>query len=217
MARKKKDTTTNGAEAASTGPGPADAKPGHNAMTPEQRQALMFRAKRRYQDYLGRKKDADANFKNECKLIRADLGNEAIDEIKAMILLETPEGEAKVRAQMELAMRAARYMASPLGSQFEMFPDRQPAEDRAFAEGKRDAMDGKPMKSPYDPAMPQNDAYAEGFSAGTKALAELQRQRDAAIFDSDLAKTEQAIEEKGIAGAAKDILGDAPASFAVVQ
>lgn len=213
MARKKKQTEpeTPSNEAANH-VDPA-AGPGHNSgeaapkkpadLTEDQRQALAFSHKRQYEAALAKKKAADAEFKNACKRIKAELGDEGVDLIKDMILIATEEGEAKIRAAMERQMRAARYMAAPLGAQFEMFDaDRTPAVDRARAEGRRDAMAGEALVNPYDSSVPQADAYAEGWHEGQKAAIEAQKVADGALFDA----AEREVEEKGIAGAVADTM-----------
>lgn len=183
---------------------------GHNKppadLTEDQRQALAIQHKKSYQAALAVKKEADAKFKHACKLAKAELGDDAVDLIKDMILLESEEGEATLRARAERARRAAIYMAAPLGAQFDFFEDRMPATERAFAEGKRDAMAGEPLTNPYDPSVPQNNSYAEGWHAGQKALVEAQKMRDAEVSDAPAVSPEEAaaleeIERVGIGGA----------------
>ena len=183
---------------------------GHNSeLTDDQKQALALHHKAAYEAKLAAKKKADAEFKNACKLAKAEIAwTDGVALIKDMILAETEEGEADLRARMNRALLAARYMAVPLGSQFEMFDeDRTPAIDRARAEGRRDGMADKPLANPYDPSVPQADAYADGWHEGRKARAEAQRKRDGALFDGagkespeEKAALED-VERQGIAGA----------------
>jgi hypothetical protein len=209
--RKKPETTETPASIDTPESDTAAPGPGHNSratkpaeMTEDQRQALALQWKRKYEADLGAKKAADAALKNTGKLIKAELGAEGLDLIKDMILLETDDGEAQLRARAERARRAAIYMAAPLGSQFEFFPDRMPAEDRAFAEGKRDAMSGEPLVNPYDPSVPQFGQYAEGWHAGQRALIDAQKARDDRDFGTvspEEAAALAAVEAHGIAGA----------------
>lgn len=183
---------------------------GHNSeMTEEQRQALAIHHKAAYEAKLAAKKKADADFKNACKLAKAEINwTDGVALIRDMILAETEEGEAELRARMNRAMLAAKYMAAPLGSQFDMFDeDRTPAVDRARAEGRRDGMADKPLVNPYDPSVPQNNEYAEGWHEGQKARADAQRKRDGALFDAPKESPEEAaaladVEAGGIGGAA---------------
>lgn len=215
MARRKKQDETIETPAAGDDVGNADATEangsiGHNSkaappdLTEEQRQALALQWKKKYQTDLGAKKAADAALKNTGKLIKAELGADGLDLIKDMILLETDDGEEKLRARAERAKRAAMYMAAPLGSQFDFFDDRMPATDRAFAEGKRDAMSDLPLANPYDPSVPQFGQYAEGWHAGQKALIDAQKARDARDFGTVSSEEQEALDEieaNGIAGA----------------
>ena len=62
----------------------------------------------------------------------------------------------------------------PLGPQLQMFgePDRTPAVDRAFDEGKRCAMEGGTRKPPYSPELPQFEAWMKGYYEGQEATIE---------------------------------------------
>jgi hypothetical protein len=209
MARRKKEETTisdasNEGEKINTA---TEANGiGHNSkaappdLTEEQRMALAHQWKKKYQADLGAKKAADAVLKNTGKLIKAELGADGLDLIKDMILLETDDGEEKLRARAERAKRAAMYMAAPLGSQFDFFEDRMPAEDRAFAEGKRDAMAGEALVNDYDPSVPQHNAYAEGWHAGQRAVIDAQKARDARDFGTVSPEEAAALAEIDAAG-----------------
>lgn len=164
---------------------------GHNSkkaqvpLTDEQRQSLALQWKRQYEPSLAAKKKSASDHSNLCKKIKAELGDDGVDLIKEMILAETEEGEEELQKRVERQLRAARYMAASLGSQFEMFDqDRTPSVDRARAEGKRDGMAGVPMKPQYDPSVPQYDQYVEGYQEGQKAIFNIQREDDAALFEA---------------------------------
>ena len=163
---------------------------GHNAMTDDQLAALFFMHKKSYSAALAAKKETDAAFRNCCKLAKSELGEDAVDSIKDAILLETEEGEAKIKARIERQLRVARWMAVPFGNQSDLFSDvadRTPAVDRAHAAGKRAGMEGAPNKPPHDPSVPQFDAWMEGWSAGQAAIFNIQRERDAGMFEEDAA------------------------------
>lgn len=206
MARKKKQTDETEVETddVETNNGIGHNKP-PTELTDEQTQVLTFQHKKAYETDLAAQKAAAAKFKNTCKLIKAELGDDGVALIKDMIALESEDGEAKIRAEMERKMRAARYMAAPLGSQFEMFDDRMPAEDRAFAEGRRDAMAGEALNNPYDSSVPQSNSYAEGWHAGQKATIDAQKARDDRDFGTVSPEEAAAladIEANGVAEAA---------------
>lgn len=205
MARRKKHID----DAAGTDDAPGE---GHNGgppeLTEEQKQALALQWKKKFVTATGDKDAAVAVLRNMRKQIKAELGDDGVDLVKDMIALESEQGEARIKAAMERQLRAAHYMAAPLGAQFDMFPDRQPAEDRARAEGMRDAMSGQSLQNPYGQGK-QHDAYAEGWHAGEKARIEAQRRADGTAFDAALSE----VEAKGIAGAAADVIGDQPATY----
>jgi len=159
--RRKADKTD-------AGPAPA----GHNEFTDEELQALFFQHKSLFETRLAAKKKADADFKNACKLIKSEGGKTQVADIKTAIRLDTDEGEADVKSELENTLRVARWMGASIGSQFEMFDeDRTPAVDRAFDEGKRAGMKGEPRKPPHDPSTPQYATWMEGYGVGNEALA----------------------------------------------
>lgn len=190
---------------------------GHNKppdLTEDEKQALALQWMGKFETSLAAKNKAASEHSNLCKRMKTEIGDDAVDLVKDMLAMRSEEGEAKVRAAVERQMRAARYMAAPMGSQFEMFPDRMPAEERAFAEGKRDAMAGEPLVNSYDPSVPQHDQYAQGWHAGQKAVSEAQRKRDAEVFDGTgpvSLEEAAALEEIETAGS----IGGAAASFEV--
>lgn len=164
---------------------------GHNSPPPDltdaDLEALAFQHKKSYSAALATKKAADAALKNVCKLAKAELGADAVDTIKDMIALETEEGEAKLKAKIERQLRAARWMAVPLGNQAELFGDvidRTPAIERARAEGRRVGMEGGDKKPPYDQTVPQHDAWMAGWDDGQASIIRVQKLRDDAVFDA---------------------------------
>jgi hypothetical protein len=190
--RKAKDieavTETSGAKEAA----PAANGIGHNSraaaseLTDDQRARLFFAHKTAYEAALAVKKKADADFKKICKLAKSELGDDAVPSIKDALLLETEEGTAQIEADRARQARVARWMAVPLGAQPDLFGDeRMPAVDRARAEGKAARLQGKPAKSPYDPSVPQHDAFLEGYADGNRALIEGQKRDDAVLFDQE--------------------------------
>ena len=102
------------------------------------------------------------------------MGSGAVAIIKDLIALEDPEGEAGMRAELARRADAMRWAGLPLGTQLAMQlaePDRQPAVDRAFDEGKKQSAEGKPAKPDYDPSTPQYRSYMEGYAEHQASLA----------------------------------------------
>lgn len=140
----------------------------HNEMTDEQKQALFFQHKRKYEQFLAAKKKADADLKNTCKLAKSEVGDDAVERIKYAIELESEEGEARLKERIARQMEVARWMGLPVGAQAELFgDDRTPGEDKAHAEGKRAGMAGNERRPPnYDASSPQAQAWLRGYDAG---------------------------------------------------
>jgi hypothetical protein len=157
---------------------------GHNQLSDADKQALFFSWKKQYVAALAKKKAADAELKNVAKKAKAELGDDAVDSIKDAIALESEDGEAIIKAAIERQLRVARWMAVPFGSQGDMFgePDRTPGVDRAFAEGRRDGLDGKTLNNPYASDLPQSERYATGWHDGQKAIFNIK----APVEDGDL-------------------------------
>lgn len=154
-----------------------EAGPGHNGppeLTEDQRISLSFTHKRAYENALEMKKEAARSFLQVCKLAKAELGAEAVDDIKEMIALETEEGEKKFKANLERQIKVARWMGLPVGAEPKLFADvdRTPAVDKARANGKRDGLAGNRQSPNADPSTEQYRAYMEGFYEGNSVLAQ---------------------------------------------
>jgi hypothetical protein len=145
-----------------------DPKPGDN-LTAEQLQALHFSQHvPSYKKALEAKKLADAALKNVCKVIKADGGS--VEAVKLTLSLATPEGEQAFRDTMEMHKQVAVW--NGLGIQLDMdFGEREPAEDRAYGEGKRAGMRGDRASPPYDPSTRQAQRWLEGHADGNAILA----------------------------------------------
>jgi hypothetical protein len=91
-------------------------------------------------------------------------------QIKLMVELSTPEGEAAWRMTIANDLIAAQYQGAAIGQQLTLFlePDRTPAVDIAYDQGVQDSMDGKTAHPGYDPSTPQHAKYMDGFHAETE-------------------------------------------------
>lgn len=148
---------------------------GHNAqssdLTDDERRALTFQHKRHYEEALATKKAADAALKNVCKKAKAECGDHAVADIKDLIVMDEPAGELALRAEVERKLRVARWSNAPMGTQFGLFdPDRTPAVDRAFEEGKKAGMEGKSCAPPHDASVPQYKQWMDGWNEGQAIL-----------------------------------------------
>lgn len=155
-----------------------------NALTEGEKQTLALQWLRKFETSLAAKNKAASEHAALCKKMKAEIGDDAIDLMKDMIAARTDEGEAALKAKMERAARAARYMAAPLGAQMELYDeDRTPAVDRATAEGLRDGKLGVTASPDYAPGTQQFDAYMQAWHDGQKAITNFQKMQDAAVFD----------------------------------
>lgn len=91
-------------------------------------------------------------------------------QIKLMVELSTPEGEAAWRMTVANDLIAAQYQGAAIGQQLALFlePDRTPAVDIAYDLGVQDSIDGKAAKPPFDPSVPQHEKYMAGYHAETE-------------------------------------------------
>ncbi len=154
-----KNKPKNGTSAAPKPPKKATAREprvpdiGHNSgepLTDEQMQALHFQHTKKYETALAAKKKADADFKNVCKAACAELGKQAVGDIKLGLELKTPEGEARLKEMMASQIRVARWSGLPVGHMDDMFPtDRTPINERTRADGKRAGLAGESCNPPH--------------------------------------------------------------------
>lgn len=167
----------------------------NSELTEDERRALLFQHVNAYQAALAAKKTADANIKNVCKIAKADLGKGAVADIKDVIALREPGGEAEVRQEVERKLQVARYVNAPVGYQFSFAEDMRPAVDQAFEAGKIQGLDGGSMTPPYDPSLPQYQRWLEGWHAGQDVLRSGFQQKmggDAAPADDEMRVAEPA-------------------------
>lgn len=158
---------------------------GKNDLTEGERQTLALSWLKQYETTLAAKNKAASDHSNLCKRMKTEIGKDAVDLMKDMIAARSPEGEADLRGKIDRAMRAARYMAAPLGAQLEIFDeDRTPAVDRATAEGLRDGKLGVTAKPDYAPETEQFKAYMTAWHDGQKSIMDFQRMQDSKVFDA---------------------------------
>ncbi len=170
MSRKKSDKK-----------GGAAAAPKQTAegISDDQVYSLTEQHRQKYERLLAAKKAGDKALTDFGKIVKADLGAKGLQDIKDIISLSTPEGEALMKAEMERQTRVMRWMNIPIGTQAGMLsePDRTPITERAFNDGKRQGLAGETQSNPHhhttEAHIHHNDGYAEGQSinaAGIKRL-----------------------------------------------
>jgi hypothetical protein len=109
---------------------------------------------------------ANANLRNAYKQAKADgFAKKDFDEA---FLMQGAEGEKVKKATISRSLRIARWLGMDLGAQLDMFEQdaRVPAIDRAYEEGKSQAMQGISLKCDY---AQETEQYRTFAPAGTTA------------------------------------------------
>lgn len=135
----------------------------NSTLTVDQKRALHFNHKKLYEDALKVKKAADKAMLDVGKLIKSEGGS--VKLIKQAIKMDSPEGEAEIRADIEATLEIARFEGSAMGHQMQLLMD-PPAVDVAFDKGKIAGLKALPRKPPYDSSVPQYKRWFEGYDAG---------------------------------------------------
>lgn len=136
-------------------------------MDPNKRE-LFLSDKRKYKTLADAVASATGKLRAHVKTIKSD--GFTVDQIKVGIQVETPEGEAELRSELQALLLAAKYSGSSLGKQLDLFsePDRTPSVDIAADEGQRDSMEGKTAAPKYDPSTPQHASYMKAYHDETE-------------------------------------------------
>lgn len=129
--------------------------------------------RQKYEVVLEARKKANKALIDLGKIIKSDLGAKGLQDIKDLIALSTPEGEATMKAEMERQARVMRWMNIPIGTQGGLFADadRTPIAERAFNEGKRQGLAGEPVSNPHHHTTEAAREHDRGFAEGQKTLA----------------------------------------------
>ena len=78
----------------------------------------------------------------------------------------TPVERAAALKEIEMPVEVLKWIGEPLGAQLSLElnrPDRTPAVDRAYDQGKVACMEGKPCSPPHDPSVPQYAEWINGY------------------------------------------------------
>lgn len=134
----------------------------------DQLYSLTEQHRQKYELLLDARHKANKALIDYGKIIKSDLGATGLQDIKDIICLDTPEGEASMKAEMERKARVMRWMGCPIGSQGALFgePDRTPIEDRAKAEGKRQGLAGENNSNPHHHTTAAHRAHNDGYGEG---------------------------------------------------
>lgn len=161
---------------------PAPGEIGHNSgvptpLTDDELHALTLQHKKKYESALAKKKAADADLKNVCKVLKSDLGDSGLKDIKDMIASEEDGFDERFQAELERNARLARWLGLDIGAQADLFSDFGGAKpgvaERAFEDGKRAGLAGEECKPPFNGGSEGHQKYVEGWHKGQADLAGL--------------------------------------------
>jgi hypothetical protein len=207
MAKSKKDK----------GAAPSAPKQTLEGLSDDQRYSLTEQHRLKVEKALATKKAAAAAYLNACKIAKAELGADGMDDINDLIALSTPEGEARMKAQIERQMRVMQWMNVPIGTHGELFADadRTPITERAFADGKRQGLAGEPQSNPHHHTTEAHRAHNDGYANGqttkaTKGFSKLEPESggDTRREFVDKTRTETQAVEQAIKSGTVHQLGD---------
>ena len=163
MARAQK------AEASNSSPGI-----GHNSgLSPDQRHALALMHRRRYRGLDEQKRKIAADLRNLGRLVKADLGDTGMLQIKTMIRAETEEGREALEQELRATAEAKAWAAGEDG-QLDMFSGQPKADEtRAYHDGKIAGMDDEQLRNPYGAGTADYEDYARGWHRGKEVMDEI--------------------------------------------
>jgi hypothetical protein len=144
------------------------AKPTAEALSDQQRQALLFAHARKLKPLLAAKKDAADEVSQAYELAKKE--GITRKEIELKIALETGEGIEKIKLEVERTNRIARWMG--VGKQLTLFGDSETVAQRHYEDGRRAALNDQPAKPPAHLASKDADTWLQGHAAGRQSLNE---------------------------------------------
>jgi hypothetical protein len=139
--------------------------PSDHNLSSDQQAALFHNHVRKYAEGYRLAERAKADFRNICKMIKAE--GTPIADVKTAIRLSGEDGEEAVRAEIEAMIRIARWMGASVGHQIEMFDDRRSPQEHAYDAGKVAGLAGQVRKAP-DGLL--EERWMEGWNDGQAAL-----------------------------------------------
>ena len=176
--RKDPKTAADAAEARSKGKGgkpvakkkesPAVAAARKNPEVDQEARALFLQHLPKIATLKDKLNTANSNLRNAYKTAKAD--GFLRDDFDVAFEMQGDGGEKKRKAAIARQLTIAKWLGCDLGSQLDLFvePERVPAVDRAFEEGRTASMSGMPAKPSYDPDTEQYRQYMAGFHADTE-------------------------------------------------
>src|SRR5215469_1827259 len=163
MPRRKKQGDIEDSIAAANG----GAHIGHNSkLSDDERRALTLHHQKLYVAADALVEKAKSDRKAIADQAKADLGKGVMSDIKDMI---AAKDEKTAKGNIERALRLARWMGLPVGTQVNLFD--APVDDRAKSEGMTAGMEGKICEPPRHLAATAHQEWIAGWHEGQTILA----------------------------------------------
>jgi hypothetical protein len=132
--------------------------------TEDQIRAGFLHHRQAWNQMTARQKALDKQWTDVKAALKAD-GYKVLHMQVADDLAGSPKQEARVHAAVHDRLQVARWVGHPMGQQLDLFsqPDRTPATDRAYDEGKQAFMEDQRATPPYAPGVPQYTQWLQGY------------------------------------------------------
>lgn len=207
----KADASKSDAASEKPAKAPKPEKNAPRASNDDQDRALFLQALPKIGQLRAALNTANANLRNAYKQAKADgFAKKDFDEA---FLMQGAEGEKVKKGAILRSLRIARWLGMDLGAQLDMFEQdaRVPAVDRAYEEGKSQAMQGVSLKCDYAQDTEQYRTFAAGWHHGQEILSKGFKKLHPEVEADEKAKLIKKVERE--AAQAKDAEAfDAPAS-----
>lgn len=151
-------------------------------LTDDEIHALTLQHKKKYESALAKKKAADADLKVVCKVLKSDLGDHGLKDIKDMIAAEESGFDEKFQAELERKARLARWLGMDIGAQADLFDFgavKPGVAERAYEDGKRAGLAGQECKPPFDGGSEGHQRFVEGWHVGQSHNLSLIKKKEA--------------------------------------
>jgi hypothetical protein len=138
--------------------------------TEDQIRAGFLHHRQAWNQMTAKQKAIDKQWTDVKAALKAD-GYKVLHMQVADDLAGSPKAEAKVHTAVQDRLQVARWIGHPMGAQLDLFgqPDRTPATDKAYDEGKQAFMEDKRATPPYAPGVPQYTQWLAGWHAAQDA------------------------------------------------
>lgn len=152
-----------------------------NELTDDQIYALTIQHKKKYEAALAEKKRTAAELLSITKLIKSELGDSGLQDIKDLIASEGDGFDEKFQAELERKARLAKWLGLSVGEQADLFDFgavKPGVAERAFEDGKRAGLAGEECKPPFDGGSEGHQKYVEGWHRGQESLLAMIKKKD---------------------------------------